>query len=77
VLTIAALGRLGWQEVTDYGRRARVETAMGRYKSIVGPRLRARSWPGQQTEAAIGVAVLNRMLAAGRPNSVRSAHSAS
>jgi hypothetical protein len=26
---------------------------------------------GQQTKAAIGVAVLNRMLAAGRPNSVR------
>jgi hypothetical protein len=25
----------------------------------------------QQTEAAIGVAVLNRMLAAGRPESVR------
>ncbi|MET3119681.1 hypothetical protein AAKU64_003927, partial [Undibacterium sp. GrIS 1.8] len=26
----------------------------------------------QKTEAAVGVAVLNRMLAAGRPNSVRS-----
>ena len=26
----------------------------------------------QKTEAAIGVAVLNRMLAAGRPNSVKS-----
>jgi hypothetical protein len=45
---------------------------MGRYKSIIGPRLRARRFEAQQTEAAIGVAVLNRMLAAGRPNSVRS-----
>jgi hypothetical protein len=44
---------------------------MGRYKSLIGPRLRARGFAAQQTEAAIGVAVLNRMLAAGRPDSVR------
>lgn len=62
------MGRLGWQEVTGYGKRALVESTMGRYKSIVGTRLRARDWRGQRTEAAIGVAVLNRMLAAGRPN---------
>jgi hypothetical protein len=44
---------------------------MGRYKTLIGPRLRARGFAGQQTEAAIGVAVLNRMLVAGRPDSVR------
>jgi hypothetical protein len=44
---------------------------MGRYESLIGPRLRARGFAGQQTEAAIGVAVLNRMLADGRPDSVR------
>ena len=65
-------GRLAWQEATGYGRRALVETTMGRYKSLISPRLRARGFEAQQTEAAIGVAVLNRMLAAGRPNSVRS-----
>lgn len=65
-------GRLAWQEATDYGQRALVETTMGRYKSIIGPRLRARRLEAQQTETNIGVAVLNRMLAAGRPNSVRS-----
>jgi hypothetical protein len=43
---------------------------MGRYKRIIGPQLRARSFAGQRTEAAIGVAVLNR--GAGRPDSVRS-----
>ncbi|WP_455289017.1 hypothetical protein [Cupriavidus necator] len=31
----------------------------------------ARSFPAQQTEAAIGVVVLNRMLVAGRPKSIR------
>jgi transposase len=68
---IAEQGRLAWQIATDYGRRFLEETTMGRYKSLIGPRLRARGFAGQQTEAAIGVAVLNRMLAAGRPDSVR------
>jgi hypothetical protein len=62
----------GWVgKKADYGQRALVETAMGRYKAIIGPRLRARSFSGQKVEATIGVAVLNRMLDAGRPDSVR------
>jgi Transposase DDE domain len=73
VHTVAALGRLAWQEVTGYGRRALVETTMGRYKALIGDRLRARTDGGRRTEAAVGAAVLNRMLAAGRPNSVRTA----
>jgi hypothetical protein len=44
---------------------------MGCYKTLIGPRLRARGFAAQQTEAAIGVAVLNRMLVAGRPDPVR------
>ena len=77
LLMIESMGRLGWQELSGYGKRALVETAVGRYKSIIGARLSARGGRGQETEAAIGVAVLNRMLAAGRSNSVRSALSAS
>jgi hypothetical protein len=69
---ITERGRLAWQAATGYGQRALVETTMGRYKALIGPRLRTRGVAAQQTEAAIGVAVLNRMLAAGRPNSVRS-----
>jgi hypothetical protein len=68
---VAALGRLGWKEVTSYGRRALVETTMGRYKALIGARLRARNDAGRRTEAAVGAAVPNRMLATGRPNSVR------
>ena len=76
ILLIAVRGRLGctglgWQKETDYGRRALVETGMGRYKAIIGPRLRTHSFSGQQAEAAVGVAVLNHMLGAGRPDSVR------
>jgi hypothetical protein len=44
---------------------------MARYKCILGDHLHARKLPGQQAEAAIGVAVLNRMIDAGRPDSVR------
>jgi hypothetical protein len=68
---ITERGRLAWQAATDYGQRSLVETTMGRYKALIGPRLRARGFAAQQTEAAIGVAVLNRMLATGRPKSVR------
>jgi hypothetical protein len=68
---ITEQGRLAWQKATNYGQRSLVETTMGRYKALIGPRLRARGFDAQQTEAAIGVAVLNQMLAAGRPESVR------
>ncbi|MBP2444088.1 hypothetical protein JOH51_001527 [Rhizobium leguminosarum] len=64
-------GRMKWQASTGYGSRALVETAIGRYKSIIGRRLRARSFHAQQTEVAIGCAVLNRMLVTARPKSVR------
>ena len=65
------IGCRGWQKFTGYNQRSRIETTMGRYKGIIGPALRARSPAGQNTESAIGVAVLNRMLHAGRPDSIR------
>ncbi len=71
IAAINADGRLKWQVATGYGRRSLVETAIGRYKSIIGRRLRARSFCAQQTEVAIGCTVLNRMLACARPTSVR------
>jgi hypothetical protein len=68
---IAERGRLAWQASTGYGQWSLVETTMGRDKMLIGPRLRARDFAAQQTEAAIGVAVPNRMLLAGRPDAVR------
>ena len=72
-----APGRLGWQKETGYGRRSWVETTMGHYKALIGPRLRARSLSGQRTEAAVGVAVLNRLLTTAWPHSGRFTASAS
>ena len=71
IAAISRDGRMKWQASTGYGKRALVETAIGRYKSIIGRRLRARSLPGQQTEVAIACAVLNRMFACARPKSAR------
>jgi transposase len=71
IQSLADKGRLGWQRETDYDRRSKAETAMSRYKRILGDHLHARKLSGQQAEAAIGVAVLNRMIDAGRPDSVR------
>ena len=75
IKVIAEKGRIGWQKATGYGRRALVETAMGRYKGIIGTRLHARNWQAQKTEAVVAASVLNRMIKAGRPDSVRRAWS--
>ncbi len=68
---MAGLGRIGWQAATGYGRRNHAETAMSRYKHLIGPKLRARSLPGQQAEAAIAVVVLNRMIRTAKPVTIR------
>ena len=68
---IAERGRMAWQRATGYGRRSLAETAVGRYKAIIGPKLRARSLPAQQGEAAIAIGVLNRMIRVTKPVSVR------
>ena len=64
-------GRMAWQKATDYGRRSLVETAFGRYKSIIGDSLGARDDDAQVAEVAIGIKTLNRMIRAAKPISVR------
>ena len=44
---------------------------MGRYKHLIGPKLRARTLPGQQGKVAIAVNVLNRMIRTGKPATIR------
>jgi hypothetical protein len=62
---------MGWQRRSGYNRRSLIETAMFRYKTIIGRRLHARTLPNQRTEAKIGCGVLNRMTALGMPVSAR------
>ena len=70
-VSIVEKGRTAWQKATGYGRRSLVETAIGRYKHIIGSTLRARSTDGQGGEAAITVQVLNRMIRIAKSISVR------
>jgi hypothetical protein len=64
-------GRMGWQKAVGYGRRSLAETAMFRYKTIIGRGLRARTLPAQKTEARVACAALNRMIRFGMPVSQR------
>jgi hypothetical protein len=64
-------GRIGWQRATGYGRRNLAETAIGRYKHLIGPKLRARTDAGQQGEVALAVQVLNRMIREAKPVTIR------
>ena len=66
-------GRMGWQKAVGYGRRALGETAVFRYKAIIGRRLRARTLPSQKTETRAACTVLNRMTRLGMPVSQRTA----
>jgi hypothetical protein len=67
ITEIEAHGRMAWQRSSGYNQRSRIETQMGRWKAVIGPKLRARSFENQKTEAKIGVRVLNRMTEFGRP----------
>ena len=67
IQTIQEKGRRGWQRAVDYERRSLVETAMFRYKALIGPTLRARTLTAQKTEARVACSVLNRRTQLGRP----------
>jgi transposase len=69
--TIGERGRMSWQRSSGYNRRSLVETAMFRYKTVIGRRLHARTLPNQRTEAKLGCNVLNRMTGLGMPVSTR------
>jgi hypothetical protein len=71
VARIAEIGHKAWKEETRYHRRSLAETAMYRYKTLIGPHLNARSFANQQTEAAIAVHCINRLTALGMPHSLR------
>jgi hypothetical protein len=68
---IAEKGRMTRQKVTDHGRRSLAETAVGRYKGIIGVRLRARSLSAQQGEVGVAAEMLNRMIRIAKPVSTR------
>jgi hypothetical protein len=57
--------------INPTGLHAPVETAIGRYKQVIGDGLRFRKDGRRATEVRVAVHALNRMLEFGRPISVR------
>ncbi len=71
VARIAEVGRDAWKAETGYHRRSLAETAMLRYKTLIGPSLRSRTFDRQKVEAAVAVRCINRFTALGMPRSIR------
>lgn len=73
IAEIRTHGRMVWQKTSGYNQRSRIETLMVRWKTVIGPRLKARTFENQKTETKIGVRVLNWMTGLGRPSFERTA----
>ena len=61
-------GRKRWQKHTNYGRRAKAENAIYRYKSIIGNKLKSRTFLNQKTESKVAANILNIMTKLGMPD---------
>jgi len=70
IMRVQEIGCRQWKKESGYHRQARVENTFFRYKTIIGPGLRARNPESQNAEAIIACNVLNRMIAIGRPESL-------
>jgi len=68
---IKRVGRKKWKQQSGYHQRSKVETAMFRYKVIIGDHLSAREVGNQKTEVAIGCKILNVMLQVAKPISIK------
>ncbi|WP_239994332.1 transposase [Photobacterium phosphoreum] len=71
LISYCAQGVTRWQRSKYYGRRNVSETAMQRYKKIIGPKLHSRKFSNQQQEMLIGCSILNRFTQLGMPSSFR------
>ncbi len=64
---IKAEGRYGWRISSGATCQSLAENAISRFKALVGIKLTARRFAGQQVEALVKCQVLNRMVSLGLP----------
>jgi hypothetical protein len=64
---IKTTGRKEWGIKEGYHHRSKAETAMFRYKTIIGDKLTARKTAHQKTEVAVGCKIPNIMLQTTKP----------
>ena len=63
--------RKTWKIKTDYHRRSLAETAMFRFKNILGENLSSRSFQSQQKEAIIKSIIINKINTLGMPETIK------
>jgi len=56
-----------WKQETGYHERSLSETALYRYKQLIGEKLSLGAYNGQIGEIMAGVSALNKMLGLGMP----------
>ena len=59
-----------WKHVSGYHKRSLSETAMYRFKTILGDKLTSRTQDRQNTQVSVRIAVLNTMTLLGMPKTV-------
>lgn len=63
-------GMKAWKHVSGYHKRSLSETAMYRFKTILGDKLTSRTQDRQNTQVSVRIAVLNTMTLLGMPKTV-------
>ncbi len=71
IRSIRRLGRREWCKRSGYTKRAMVENAIYRYKTMIGRGMRSRTLAGQCVEVQLACRVLNTMTRLGMPDSYR------
>ena len=71
IKSVRKLGLKEWKKGSGYHCRSKVETAMYRYKQIIGDKLKARLTETQHTEHKIACNILNQMTSLGMPRTVK------
>ncbi|MCH7682311.1 MAG: hypothetical protein IIB35_01190 [Gemmatimonadetes bacterium] len=71
IRSIGRLGRREWHKRSGYSKRAMVEDAIYRYKTMIGQGMRSRTLAGQRVEVQLTCSILNTMTLLGMPDSYR------
>mgnify|MGYP006432521699 CR=1 FL=1 len=66
-------GRNKWKRVHDYHRRSLAETAVYRFKGLMGRFVEARTWENERTEVRLKAKTLNQMTRLGMPKTIKTA----
>lgn len=64
---INQLGQQKWQTQTNYGRRAKAENTLSRFKIIIGNKIKSHNPKAKKNEVHIVILILNQMYKMGMP----------